>query len=243
MRYAFAVVTWSGARLHETLASIAHQDPSPERETLVIDNKRTGWSLSRAWNHALRQLCEAEGYDCAIVLNDDVVLREDTGVNLARALLEDQFKPGVRPGPEALLVTGRHANHGSGCTDSVDWDQLRAREPRFERGPDYSCWCASRKLLDVVGGFDEDFDVYYEDRDSHVRIQLAGYEGYAVTPYWHYLSMTKRTDAQRRQQLEGGIFAASHRRFVEKWGGEPHRETFTRPFDAASAVGGRAVAV
>lgn len=237
MRIAYLVTAWSSVRLAETIHSI----PQGSR-LLVVDNSQHGWPLSRGWNYGIERLL-GEGYDAVVVMNDDVVLRPDSGANLARALLEEQFQhPERRPGPEALLVTCRHANHGDMYTDEVNWGLLNAAVPTWQPGPDFSCFCVGSRLVEVVGKFDEGFcPAYFEDNDMHRRIQLAGFEGYAVTPYWHYRSGTVRGDAERRAVINGGGFAASRRHYCRKWGVPDDgqnpigRETFAVPFNGRPA--------
>lgn len=238
MRVAYVVTTWSSLRLVETVHSL----PRGTR-LLVVDNSQHGWSLSRGWNYGIDRLLYREGYDAVVVMNDDVVLRPDSGENLARALLVDQHEqPALRPGPEALLVTCRHANHGDMYTDEVNHELLSAAVPQWQPGPDFSCFCVGRRLFEVVGKFDEGFNpAYFEDNDMHRRIQLAGYEGYAVTPYWHYRSGTIRGDGERRSVVEGGGFAASRSHYCRKWGVPDDgrnpigRETFAVPFNGRAA--------
>ena len=140
MRYAYAISTWSGARLIETIHSI----PINSR-LLVVDNSQMGWPLAKSWNYAIDRLCIKEGYDAIIIMNDDVVLRPDTGQLLVEGLLRDQFNQGL--GKELLLLSARHANHGDMYTDEVNWDVLNAKSPRFEPGPDFSCFCTTKKLF------------------------------------------------------------------------------------------------
>ena len=231
MRYAYVVTTWNGARLHETLASI----PPGSRVEVVSTKQPEPRPLSAAWNSAIDWLL-AEDYDAVIVTQDDVVLRHDTGQNLAAALVENWNR--TIDGPEAVLVTARHANHGDMFTDQVNWERMNAARPEWQPGPDFSCFCVDHRLFERVGRFDENFDpCYFEDNDMHRRIQLAGYEGYAVTPYWHYRSMTRRSDPERNAFLDSGGFAASRSYYCEKWGAPDDgaipigRETYTVPFN------------
>jgi len=224
--WAYYIVTWNGARLQDTLDSIP-----PDGPVHVHENRPVNWPLAKCWNAAVDMFCVDQQYDCVIVMNDDVVFRHDTGANLANALLVDQYRsPEIRPGPEALLVTCRHANHGDMFTDEVDWGLLGMAEPCWQPGPDFSAFCCGLKLRDVIGRFDEGFHVYWEDNDTHRRIQLAGYEGYAVTPYWHFRSMTTRTDPARKAEVTSGIFEASRRHYIEKWGGGLGEERFATPY-------------
>src|SRR2546430_928018 len=108
MRWAYCVITYSGSMLVETIHSV----PKDAR-LLVVDNSQTGWSLAKSWNYGIRRLCGEEGYDAVILMNDDIVLREDTGEILARGLLEDQLKfpnGALNDGRLLLLISARHAS-------------------------------------------------------------------------------------------------------------------------------------
>lgn len=225
MKFAYAISTWSGARIVETIQSI----PKGSR-LLVVDNSQHGWPLARSWNYAIERLCVHEGYDAVVIMNDDVVLRPDTGKLLVKGLLEDQFKQGFDR--ELLLLSARHANHGDMYTDEVNWKVLNGKSPQFQPGPDFSCFATSKKLIERIGPFDEHFiPAYFEDNDMHRRIQLAGFEAYAYAPYWHYRSVTVRTDPERAREISSGAQAKCRDYYIAKWGGLPASETFLTPFN------------
>lgn len=226
MRIAYAIATWSGARLVETIHSI----PKGAR-LLVVDNSQMAWPLSRGWNYAIERLTIREGYDAVVVMNDDVILRSDTGELMARALIEFQHREWG--GPELLLVSARHAAPSDAPTDEPSYPLLNAAEPRFQPGPDFACFCVDRRLLQIVGSFDENFNpAHFEDNDMHRRIQLAGYEGAAYAPYWHFLRSTIRTDPERRGVVQGGAFERCRDYYLRKWGGMPGAEIYSVPFGA-----------
>lgn len=229
MKFAYAISTWNGARLVETISSI----PKGSR-LLVSDNSINGWQLAKSWNYAIKRLCVDEGYDAVIIMNDDVVLRPTTGMELAMALLEQQYRMGYDR--ELLLISARHANHGDMFTDEVNWKLLNAKKPEFQPGPDFSCFATTRKLLDVIGPFDEHFNpAYYEDNDMHRRIQLAGFEAYAFAPYWHYRSMTVRTSNERAAMMAAAQ-ARGRDYYIAKWGGIPGQETYVTPFNKGAVL-------
>jgi GT2 family glycosyltransferase len=243
-RVAIAVTTWTRGHMLQT--TLAHLPAGIRHE--VIDTRANNWPLSRGWNYGIDKLL-SEGYEAVIVMNDDVVLRHDTADLLAWALLDgqfitnDQFPPGIRhheslwpaDRPEFLLIGARHASPSDRCTDDVDWPLLDAAKPKWEPGPDFACFCVGRKLFEAVGRFDEEFAAYFEDNDMHRRIQLAGYEGGAFAPYWHFRNGTIRTDAER-QSRASLIYENSRAHYCAKWGA-PYddrlplgRETFAVPF-------------
>lgn len=231
---AYAVISWYGHKLVETIASI----PKDSR-LLVIDTSVTDWPLAKAWNYALRRLCVDEGYDVTVVCNDDIVLAPDSGENLAEALMVGQWTD-ERPDKdrEVLLLSAYNISHHGVPPSAPPTNgpkDLPKFKPRWGTGPDYSCWAATRKLLDVIGPFDEKFNpCYFEDNDSHYRIFGSGFQALSYTPYFHYASQTVRgggsISIKRQEEINNGLFDKCKDYYVSKWGGLPGRETYTVPF-------------
>lgn len=239
-RVAWAIPSWNGARLGETLASLPSGEP---RE--VVWTKKLGWSVAHAWNWAIEKYLihgpEGEDpYEVLIIANDDIVVREDTGQLLAQGLLEGQFDAatpaqGDHPARtrELLLVTGYNLREGHpdiGC--------------RWAIGPaDFSLFAITRKFWDVVGSFDEAFaPAYFEDNDAHERIRLAGYEAGSWAPYVHHGGTTVATDPERRSFIQGQdrAFERCRAYFRRKWGWDPcdprpDDTHYSVPFDPSSA--------
>src|SRR6266581_1223524 len=241
MRFAYVIIKWSSTFLTQTLNSI----PTGSEFT-VIDNKVLGWPLAKAWNHAVDMVLWNKAYDAVIIMNDDVVLRPDTGELLAWGMLEGQFEQRVTgttskygqidnywphptaPQRELLLLSARHAHWSDACTDSPDWDMLNAAKPIWQPGPDFSCFCVTRRLGQEIGRFDENFNpAYLEDNDTHRRIQLAGFEAGALAPYWHFLNGTIRSDPERATAVRNS-FERCKKYYCEKWGA---------PLDSGSPIG------
>ncbi len=196
-----------------------------DAEVLLLDTREFGGNLNQTWNHGIRTLLA--DHDVAIVLNDDVILRPDTGELLADGLLRqaDVHWTGI----ELLLLSARHAAPNDNRTNDADWDLLNAAEPRFQPGPDFACFAVTQKLFDVVGPFDEGFQVYASDNDMHRRIQLAGYEAGAYAPAWHLLNGTIRASAERQAAVHA-IFEHDIAFYKHKWGGWLGEEQTTIPY-------------
>jgi hypothetical protein len=228
-KVAWAIPSWNGARLAETLSTM------PPSETVeVISTHDRSWSLARAWNYAVEKYVADGTYDAVIIANDDILVRPDTGQNLARGLLSAQFDPetpsiGAHPCGRLLLVTGYNLNDGFedlGCRWGVG-------------APDYSCFAIGAEYVRRIGRFDENFDpCYFEDNDSHRRIRLVGYEAAQWAPYFHHGSTTLKTDPERRAtiQNDGGTFAKCRAYYMRKWGGEPGEERFDAPFGGGGGL-------
>ena len=61
-----------------------------------------------------------------------------------------------------------------------------------------ACIMTTRKLLNVVGGFDEIFPLYFEDADWCLRVRKAGYHLYAVPQanIIHYYNQSAKQDGE-----------------------------------------------
>jgi len=248
MRIAYAVTTFQSLTLSETL----HTIPTGER-CMVIDNSLQDWPLSKAWNTACRRLLIDEGYDVVLLMNDDVILRPDTGPLLARALLELQsveerpfrdrrvmllsaynvrdidariMMPGnvMPPEPSRPDAQGGHADPFYGPGDIFRF------QPRWGLGPDFSCFAIAKEGFTTIGDFEEKLPLYFEDNDYHRRITLSGYEALSYAPYWHHGSQTSRQNPELESMVRSK-FERSRDIYELKWGGLPGHETFMRPWN------------
>lgn len=223
-KYAWAVTTWSGGHLVETIHSI----PSGDR-LLVIDNSQTGNCLSWSWNYAIDRLCKEEGYESVIICNDDIILQPDTGDLLSDALLNRQFTDD-RPEKDRLLLIvtayNLRARAGSGPEEQKESEGLR-----WKPHPDFSCFCTSIQLHETVGRFDEQFQpAYAEDNDMHRRIFVGGFQAMSFSGYFHYGGGTTNEDVERHSEVRA-TFDRNIAYYRLKWGGNPGNERFTLPFN------------
>lgn len=93
-------------------------------------------------------------------------------------------------------------------------------------------------LADEIGFFDEKFwPAYFEDNDYWYRMQLAG-----ITPqpvqclgYLHAKSATLGKFGLERKLMHFHNFDKNEQYYIEKWGGLPHAEQYTQPFNAQVA--------
>jgi GT2 family glycosyltransferase len=163
----------------------------------------------------MRRLLVDEKRDVAIICNDDILVRPDTGALLAQALVENRSS--------FLLVSGYNV---------AELDDVGCRVGDV---PEFACFAVSKSFLDVIGEFDENFaPAYYEDTDAWRRIRLAGYQAVSYAPYWHYGNTTRFGSDERRaavdRNLKGNLVY-----YIEKWGGPPWSERFSSPFDGGRA--------
>lgn len=129
------------------------------------------------------------------------------------------------------IVFGKTVNEINGIIET---------HPNYQAvvGPKHwSILLISRRCTETVGYFDEEFfPAYYEDNDYAYRINLlhnADPENYnglefdaALDPKVFRNSMTIQKDKNLNKR-----FNDNKKYFVSKWGGLPHHETFTKPFN------------
>lgn len=87
------------------------------------------------------------------------------------------------------------------------------------------------EAIEDVGLWDTFFSGYYSDNDWYRRLELAGYEKINTAIQVNHLgSQTIRSDEKLAfmNSVTFPLYAEYYRR---KWGNDPGRETFTKPFD------------
>jgi GT2 family glycosyltransferase len=178
---------------------------------IIIDNWRDNRGVSAGWNEGLKKASSLY-LDAAFVVNDDVVFEPGTMTNMLMGLWNYD------------LVTGYNTRDGRYDTDRV----------QYLEHPDYSCFVVNPiKFLVKFGFFDESFTpAYFEDNDMSYRIRLAGGKEAKSTaaPFFHKGSVTQNWGGE--QVVTGPMFERNREYYIKKWGGEPGRETFTKPFQS-----------
>jgi GT2 family glycosyltransferase len=104
----------------------------------------------------------------------------------------------------------------------------------FEGQNAFSFYGIHIKFFNRVGRFDENFwPAYYEDNDYHYRMRLTGYDAHYVAgpSYFHAGSATLGSFDFLRKMMHHHNFSKNTDYYVAKWGGMPHEEQFTRPFN------------
>lgn len=95
----------------------------------------------------------------------------------------------------------------------------------------WHCNAISRKCVDLVGEFDENFyPAYYEDTDYYRRMNLAGvpYNGYTPIPAY---AITIANSVSAEVNNLNVNYQAQADYYKEKWGGYPGGEKWDIPFD------------
>ena len=86
--------------------------------------------------------------------------------------------------------------------------------------------------IEKIGWFDEKFyPAYFEDNDYHYRIRMNGFKAVKTNQalYFHFGSRTIKDDEKVKEKCNIG-YAANREYYIQKWGGEPGKETFKTPF-------------
>jgi GT2 family glycosyltransferase len=154
--------------------------------------------VAKSWNLGIRKAFE-DGHDSVLVSNNDVVYDVDTITNLECWYEE----------------TG-----GFITVHSVAYLETLKRQERkhtLVQPPDFAGFVISKKIVDVVGWFDEKYKTaYWEDLDYVIRLKDAGitYGSALDSIVCHFHSRTIH---------EGGVNPwpqqeLNRRRFIKKWG-------------------------
>jgi len=163
--------------------------------------------LAAAWNKGFNDAVE-DGCKYIAILNDDILLSPHT---LDRMALAFFWLP-----KEVVLVSANNLN--GQLTNPYDiFTHIDNHEQSFSDHPNYSCFMVKSDFFDKVGSFDENFvPAWYEDNDSHRRIELLGYRAVCTTfaSCVHYGGVTTN-------MIENPDSGPSQSYYVKKWGGLP----------------------
>lgn len=178
-------------------------------------------SLAGVWNDGLTHAWRM-GYKRALVVNNDVELRDDTYTRLS-----NQF----------IFTSSRKMMICSGVSVREMPEQDGKKVPRTmstRPHPDFSCFMISRDGYMRVGPFDEQFEgAYCEDNDYHVRVVKAGLSAVCVdVPFLHHGAQTvKRADPEEKERITR-LAEENRKRFWRKWGCWPGSKQYEELFSA-----------
>lgn len=201
------------------------QQTTYHKELFIIDqwqNKQR--PLSGAWNLGIE---EAKSHECdyVLVVNDDLLFAPQSLLAMIETLQDSD---------DALMVTAcniRHEIDKIGQPENIL--SYNARTPiTIGENPDYAAFIVRQNFLDIHGKFDENFiPAYFEDNDSHRRINLLGYKAISTTaaPCYHYGSKTQNGNI--KAVVSSRQFENNRSYYVKKWGGEPGYEIFDHPYN------------
>jgi GT2 family glycosyltransferase len=183
-------------------------------------------SCAGSWNQIAKYGME-NGFDLVGIFNDDVLFNKDT-INK----LVDRFIQAKLQSENIVLISSQNIRGDliNNPLEILDWKDKRETVEESEH-PDYSGFMISRELIEEIDYFDDVnfYPVYFEDTDSHYRINLAGKKAicYPRSVYFHFGSAT----GVGQGVSTSASFEANRQRYILKWGGMPGQETFTKPFN------------
>lgn len=104
----------------------------------------------------------------------------------------------------------------------------------------FSCFMIPDGVIGKVGLFDEEISpnyAYFEDRDYHRRMELVGCEllGVPDCQLDHQVSSTIRAYTPEQRSDHHRRFELAKANFFRKWGGLPHQELYTTPYNRGEA--------
>lgn len=159
-------------------------------------------SVAKAWNTLIEEGLRKADY--VLILNSDVILRQDSISNLLKFAEEHK---------EAIMWT---------MAEAPDRRKLESQElsVNFDEHPHFSAFMVDKRLFEKVGKFDENFEMaYMEDLDMHLRILLAGEKALktASALFYHYGSRTIACDLEVKARSDY-YHARNRDYFKRKWG-------------------------
>lgn len=205
MKYCFGIPTLNRADLlNETLKKYVVDFPA--RQFIIIDN----------------------GTQDLLVHDNFLIVRPGGNLGVAASwnlIARMSFERGF----DAVIIMNDDIYWGQ-KQDFVDGYMETHPDDSFSAPPaGWHTFVLPRKVFEKVGPLDENFyPAYYEDNDYHRRLALAG------VPYIR--STFLNSEIYRRSQTiakDMGVIRFSNNEdyYVRKWGGGPHQETFTKPFN------------
>lgn len=170
-----------------------------ERRPITLVEYRRNQGVAAAWNTGIR-MAFADGCDLALVMNNDIVLANDT----VPALIRGHRRYG-----------GIVSAHTVAAMSAM---YLIERAETYGLPVDYSCFMLDAATFEAVGPFDEEFyPAYFEDQDFDCRAEHKGiprgYVGDAVAV--HFVSQTI-SGGHVPQHAE--YFEKNRKLFLARWG-------------------------
>jgi hypothetical protein len=221
------IVNWNRRNfLHACLTSVARQTGA-EFETIVVDNGSSDGSADMAAgefgarvirNPENRGFCAANNQGIAAargefvaLLNNDAEAEPgwlaalhragtrapEIGMVASKVLVWEDLRRIDKAG-HLIYPDGQNKGRGSGALDTGQFD--REEEVLW---PDGCAALYRKKMLDQIGGFDEDFFAYGDDAELGLRARIAGWKC-LYTPeavVRHHRSATLGKDSPRRLEL------------------------------------------
>lgn len=97
----------------------------------------------------------------------------------------------------------------------------------------FSFFSLPDSIVKTIGQFDETFVNYYSDNDYYRRMLLSSLNIYSVPDcnVTHVGSQTLQRFTETETSAHHQLFGKNSTDYERKWGGMPHQETFTTPYN------------
>jgi hypothetical protein len=197
-----------------------------EAEIVLIQNGAQAKDACRRWENPFPTARAWTGHG-AIVLRPGRNLGAAGGWNLG---LQWAFERGH----EVALILGDDVILHDTWTLTIIREAflLHRRQLRALRGLGYSGVCISREVWDEIGPFDEGFwPSYFEDNDHHTRCKLIGIPWDEILVQTDHGAGSGHLRDSKMASLNARTFPLNRDRYILKWGGMPHYETYTVPWN------------
>jgi len=182
-------------------------------------------SFSESVNYGVNFAWEKE-CNYAFVINNDTIIHQESIIQLLK-----RFKKG-----DCGMVTCYDISRGQ-YSDAKSLYTIKASymsKVEEAEHPNFSAFMIDKKTWDKVGEFDINFKpAYFEDNDYHRRMQLKGIKAivYPKALFHHYASKTWSEGLAVSASIKRRLFENNKQYYINKWGGIPGEETFTKPFN------------
>lgn len=101
----------------------------------------------------------------------------------------------------------------------------------------FSAFALDRDAVQRAGMFDESFSpAYFEDNDFARRCELAGVSVVGLPSGAMHRNSSTLSLSQEAREGNHRTFSENRDLYVSKWGGLPHREVYTTPFDRGGSI-------
>lgn len=207
----------------ELIASIKTEYPF---EIYLEEQWRANKPLAKAWNDGFDRAV-AGGCEFVFILNDDILFDQNAVDNLVREMIRlDNNNDRV-----VLVSSNNIIGELSDPYHVLAHTQEYAIPPNISDHPNYSCFMVRKDFMDKVGRFDENFvPAWFEDNDSHRRIELLGYRAICTTA-----SSCVHFGGVSTAMISNPSSEKSRQYYVKKWGDLPEghggREIYEHPYN------------
>jgi GT2 family glycosyltransferase len=193
-------------------------------ENVIYTRNAVNEGVAKSWNFGVEQAIDA-GCDKFFILNNDILLEENAMSKLVRRL--------NKGGIGMATCNDIHGEKPENMNVMEFMRSLDKSNVEEAESPCFSAFMFTKDTWDKVGSFDETFyPAYFEDNDYHYRMKLAGIKAilHPTSLFYHFVSRTQNQITDR-PIVPNFSFDRNRDYYIAKWGGEPGKEIFKKPFN------------